>query len=322
VIDEIRPATFEDFDAIIAINNATWPQFATNREEMLESDLFHKAKYHAGRLVALRSGKVLGVGQYDQLHTDYNPHTFWIEINVDPEHQHEGIGSALFARLLEEIRPYNPEQVHAITRDDNPNGREFFKHKGFEEAWIAYDAVLDLDNLDTLQVTRLIDEANRSNIKLLSLANLADDKSRDAKAFALHVATRRDAPMSGPLTDISFETYVETVLLGPVDPAAYFVAVKDEQYVGLAILEALPDEKNIRLVWLGTESNYRRLGIASALLARSATYAKSLRLREIHTSCTSLNPQMLSVCDRFGFVRPYGLVHVRLDLRPVPVDNV
>jgi GNAT superfamily N-acetyltransferase len=320
VIDEIRRAKREDYDEIVEINNATWPQYKTTKDELLEDDHARKLRYHSAKFVALRNGKVLGVGQYDQLHADFDPHTFWIEINVDPSHQREGIGTELYNRLVEELQPLRPFHIRALTRDDTARGARFFIDRGFTEAWTAYDATLDLKTIDESKVRAVLATAAARGIHIYSLSSLSKDKNRDLKAYALHTGTRRSAPMAAPAAELSFETYVRTVLRSAINPDSYFVAVKDDQYIGLTILEKRHGDSNLRLVWLGTEESNRRNGVATALMAHAALYAKSKAYPDLHTSLTSLNQPLLAATEKFGFVRPFGIIHLQLDIAP-PQDE-
>lgn len=69
-------------------------------------------------LVAEQDGRILGFAGYIQSWMDYNAYEiFWV--NVEPEHQRRGIGSALVSRVLEDIR--EKEALTVLLTTSSPN---------------------------------------------------------------------------------------------------------------------------------------------------------------------------------------------------------
>ncbi|SEQ71248.1 GNAT family N-acetyltransferase [Natrinema salaciae] len=55
-----------------------------------------------------------------------------LRLSVHPDHQGEGIGTALYERLREDLRDFNMERMRAIDLASNEGGREFYESHGFE----------------------------------------------------------------------------------------------------------------------------------------------------------------------------------------------
>ncbi|WP_226483147.1 GNAT family N-acetyltransferase [Natrinema amylolyticum] len=55
-----------------------------------------------------------------------------LRMSVHPDHQGEGIGTALYERLREDLRDFNMKRMRAIDLASNEGGREFYEDHGFE----------------------------------------------------------------------------------------------------------------------------------------------------------------------------------------------
>ncbi len=55
-----------------------------------------------------------------------------LRMSVHPDHQGEGIGTALYERLREDLRDFNMERMRAIDLASNESGRAFYEGHGFE----------------------------------------------------------------------------------------------------------------------------------------------------------------------------------------------
>ncbi|PCR91724.1 GNAT family N-acetyltransferase [Natrinema ejinorense] len=136
---EIRPATREDRDRIRAVARETWHATYDELEadtidetidewygdEALETAL---SKPGTAFLVAERGGEIVGFthGVVTEDEGDV------LRMSVHPDHQGEGIGTALYERLREDLRDFNMERMRAIDLASNEGGRKFYEDHGFE----------------------------------------------------------------------------------------------------------------------------------------------------------------------------------------------
>jgi ribosomal protein S18 acetylase RimI-like enzyme len=136
---EIRPATLDDRERIRSVARATWHETYDELEretidetidewygdEALETAL---SKPGTAFLVAEVDGEIVGFthGVVSEDEGDV------LRMSVHPEKQGEGIGTALYERLREDLQDFNMERMRAIDLASNEGGREFYEEHGFE----------------------------------------------------------------------------------------------------------------------------------------------------------------------------------------------
>ena len=136
---EIRPATSGDREAIRNVARETWHDTYDELEsetidetidewygdEALKTAL---SKPGTAFLIAEKDGDLVGFthGVVSQEEGDV------LRMSVHPDHQGEGIGTALYERLREDLQDFNMERMRAIDLASNDGGREFYEEHGFE----------------------------------------------------------------------------------------------------------------------------------------------------------------------------------------------
>ncbi|SFC29265.1 L-amino acid N-acyltransferase YncA [Halobiforma haloterrestris] len=136
---EIRPATADDREAIREVARDTWHDTydeldADTIDETIddwygEAEL-ERALSEAGTalLVAEVDGEVVGfthgVVQGDEGDV--------LRMFVHPDHQREGVGTALHERLRDDLEDFNMKRMRAIDFASNDGGRAFYERLGFE----------------------------------------------------------------------------------------------------------------------------------------------------------------------------------------------
>ena len=137
---EIRPATLEDRDEIRTVARETWhdtydeldPETIDETiddwygDERLEQSL---SKAGTAFLVAEKGDEIVGFthGVVSGAEGDI------LRMSVHPDHQGEGIGTALHERLCEDLQDFNMERVRAIDLASNEGGQQFYEQQGFEQ---------------------------------------------------------------------------------------------------------------------------------------------------------------------------------------------
>ena len=137
---EIRPATVDDREAIRRIARDTWHDTyddleADTIDETID-DWYGEAELErtlseAGTalLVAEVDGEVVGfthgVVQGDEGDV--------LRMYVHPDHQREGVGTALHERLRTDLEDFNMNRMRAIDLASNDEGRAFYEDLGFEK---------------------------------------------------------------------------------------------------------------------------------------------------------------------------------------------
>ncbi|WP_247003171.1 GNAT family N-acetyltransferase [Halosolutus gelatinilyticus] len=136
---EIRPAATDDREEIRRVARATWHDTydeldAATIDETIDDwygdEALERALSEAGTafLVAEQDGEIVGfthgVVQDDEGDV--------LRMAVHPDHQREGIGTALHERLQEDLRDFNMNRMRAIDLASNGQGRRFYEEQGFE----------------------------------------------------------------------------------------------------------------------------------------------------------------------------------------------
>lgn len=137
---EIRPATTDDREAIRSVARDTWHATYDELEsetidatidEWYGDEALETALSEPGTvfLVAEKEDEIVGFthGVVTEAEGDV------LRMSVHPDHQGEGIGTALHERLREDLQDFNMERMRAIDLASNAGGQQFYEEQGFEQ---------------------------------------------------------------------------------------------------------------------------------------------------------------------------------------------
>lgn len=132
----IRPATYNDLDAIHAIERESFP--APWRREFFESELTAPGRYS---LVATREGTVIGyvfaMWMFDEMHIN--------KIAVTTGERRKGIAQELMDRCFDFAREHGVEMISLEVRESNKTAQAFYKRLDFEWAYVRPRYYPDLE---------------------------------------------------------------------------------------------------------------------------------------------------------------------------------
>ena len=101
----IRPFVEADYPAIVRVFNACEPDDPWSEVDARHRDgTWDYEKYVRLRHVAELDGRVIGYGQISHHMFAFHPRKFTIHVMVEPHARRRGAGSALYEKLLEELR--------------------------------------------------------------------------------------------------------------------------------------------------------------------------------------------------------------------------
>ena len=147
----IRNFIAEDYQAIVDIHNSlniVWPERPRTPEGWAEADRNRNPKCKYKRWVAVKDGIVVGFGYYGQSIYEYHPQRFTINVEVSPNYQQQGVGSALYDRIIAELQPFDPRVLRADAFTNLPQGFSFLQKRGFYEAFRETPVHLDIKSFD------------------------------------------------------------------------------------------------------------------------------------------------------------------------------
>ena len=316
----MRPFTSKDYPAIVEIENRVYPEYPNTVEETRHWDEARDSKCRLQRYVTEQKGKIVGVGEFSQNPWRYHPQKFDVHIDVDPDYQGRGIGSALYEHLLAELQPLNPVGLRARAREDYERSVRFLKNRGYTEVMRDWESRLDLPEFEFAPYEGHIERVEAQGLRLLTIAELSVDPERDRKLYGLENDIQKDVPSVDRPTPLSFEVYVERMLKNPnLFPQAWYIALDGDRYAGTSALwKSQANPKELYTGLTGVRREYRRRGIALALKLKTIAFAKAHGYRVIKTWNESNNRPMLSINEQLGYVKQPAWITFAKELKNAP----
>src|SRR5262249_31120284 len=156
-------------------------EFAQTADEFRFHDANVPERCKHGRWMAERNSEVVGYAEFGQHSGIYHPHKFYVEIGVDQDRLNQGIGSALYARLIDQLRPHRPRTLQSWCREDMPCYVRFLERRGFEAISRMWVSELDLDNYDPTPFQRYTRAVLEDGVQIKTRAELSSDSDLDRK---------------------------------------------------------------------------------------------------------------------------------------------
>jgi mycothiol synthase len=323
---DIEPFEKDDYATVVEIRNRAIPRDPTSVHRMRDWDENHPPHVKLSRYVTRENGRISGVGEYSQSPEMYHPQKFGISVYVKPDRQNQGIGSALFEHVTRALEPFEPVGYQARTYEDEKKNNRFLLKRGFREDFRMWESRLDVETFDWSRWESFEKRLEDEGIEVRTLADLKDDPNRDRRLFELEVETTADIPSPASVTsrpdklsasekEALFGRYELRVFNNPDRPGdAYFVAVKDGEYIGLAYNTVDLENQTIEVEMTGVRREHRGQGIATALKLKGVAYAQKNGFRTMVTGNDTLNLSILAINEKMGFVREPELIFYVKDL--------
>jgi mycothiol synthase len=304
----VRPFVDSDCEEVARISTLVHPQLPETAEDHRRWRDLVTSK--PGRLMStviveeVASKTTVGWGSLSHTVWNYHPDKYFIVAMVRPDHQHRGIGQAVYALLEREAQQRGAVRLWCSAQEGDPPSVRFFEQRGFVPLRRTWISRLNLANLDLSKLPDRTDALSEQGIRITTLAAEGADRPEvQRRLYELGRITSEDAPRIGEYTPISFEEFVAVDLTGPnVLTDGIFVACKGEEFVGWSSLRRmldLPDTLDIGFT--GTLPEFRGRGIASALKRRAVEYAREKGYHYLITANDSLNPRIWAINEKLGF---------------------
>jgi mycothiol synthase len=304
----IRTFTPDDYQAIIDIHNSlhiVWPERPRTPQAWAEVDQHRSSKCKHQRWVAVENGHAVGFASYDQCPWSYPPQSFYVNVEVFPAHQHNGIGMALYDQVMEGLQTFNPPALRADAFANLPQGSSFLQKRGFYEAFRETPVQLDVNAFDPSPYAGLESKLKAEGIVIKTLRELESDPNRDRKVYDLYWETNEDVPHEGESSENP--VFDDWLAWGLNDPSilqdAYLIAVHGDDYVGLRELGNYAGQEVLLGSLLGVRRDYRKRSIGLVMQLRNIAYAREHGYRLLK-DCTAIqNVPMQTMFNRLGFTR-------------------
>lgn len=303
----LRPFTPDDYPAFIDLGMLAFGEdVPMNVETVRKLDETRDTTRPWGRLLATDAGggegTVQGMAVWGQPHGARH-FTFWLVVR--PERRRRGLGSTLYAAVLEAIAPYRPPALQTTTREDRPATLSFLEQRGFVEVMRTQGNHLTLADFQAERFTTVEESLRAQNIVIRTFTEIDEaEPGARHRLYALTNALWQDVPSPDPFVPLPFDHWQRRLVEDPrFLPDGYFIAVDQAsgEFVGVSTLSRLVDSDHLQNDLTGVRRDYRRRGIALALKVRAARYALSVGAPVIRTGNATTNAAMLALNQRLGY---------------------
>ena len=244
-----------------------------NRRQKFDESRYFRRHYVVENA---RTKQIIAYGAVEQ--TIYLPR-YVLVLLADSRWVRSGAGDLLLDRLAEDLR-----ESKAITVSCRLNASEtelitLLKQRDFNETARIIDLRLNLTTADVSNLASLEESLLQQGI---AIATLAEERVNDPncveKLHELNRSLAQDDPAKSPLTPPRYNAREALMWLEMpyVLPDAYFIAKRGDDYIGVSdvsLYEAMPG--GLTQGFTGVKREYRRKGLATALVLSGIRYARA-----------------------------------------------
>lgn len=308
----VRPFRETEYPRLVDVMVRVDPSRSVGADELRHRDETLEPRVRLLRLAvdaADGPGDAVGFGRLMHMWWNFHPRRFNMRIDVDPDWQGQGVGSALFERLMSELITWDPELVRGEVRGDAPAAQRFVEKRGFRELRRRWESVLEVAEAREDAVAASVARAQSSGIEVVRYADEIARRPREdvlQELYAVEARLSMDEPgmdRSGEV--MSFQAFYNHEIGTPKAlPDGHFLAKDGDRIVGLSrVLRDPVDQSMLQQGLTGVDPDYRGRGIAQALKVRTIEYARAHGYARIRTSNDSSNEPMLHINMALGFKR-------------------
>lgn len=292
-----------DYEAMIALNNAVWPQYPATVEQRQHRDRTRDKKYFFARFLVFVDGRAVALCEYFEPWWTEQGGKYYIEMEVHPDFQQRGIGSFLYDFIMDQIMSDDLKLLCSGTREDKEQSVRFLKKRDFEAVMREPISRLDVTAFDATPFQSYLDRFAASGLTVRTMTDLmAETNDALYRFYELEWDILQDVPVPEPFVKTEFDVWRKQMEGNPMFmPEACFIAMDGETWVGMSCLwkdVAVPTRLYTGLT--GVIRAYRRRGIATALKVQAINFAQRLGIESIETDNEENNP-MFQLNLRLGF---------------------
>lgn len=302
---KLRPFHDPDWPTVTAIASAragadagSYELWVNRRNEFDESRYFRRQYVVEDE----RTKQIRAYGAVEQ--TVYLP-KYRLMLLSDPQWLRRGAGELLLDRLLADST-----EAQAITVSVRQYASEIelvnlLQTRGFEEVSRVLDFRLNVGDADVRAFRPVLKRIAEQGI---SITTFADERERDPrcveKLYELTTLLQQDDPARGPLAPPGYNAREALLWLEMpyLLPDALFIAKHGDEYIAVSdvsLFDALPG--GLTQGFTGVRREYRRRGLATALMVCEVQYAQSHGYQIIQSFYKPEQVAMRALGEKLGF---------------------
>ena len=300
----LRPAAADDYPAILALADAAVPfDLEGNRRWLRYRQAFDDAQRLRRHYVATDDvGDVVGYGALEQQGDDVG--RLRVYVVVAPSDL-DGVGDTLYRHLWQEAQALLATRLWAREYGRDEAVLAFFAARGFRETGRLWEMRLTPGEARLDVFRPRLEAVAAAGVHVTTLAAL--EPASRLRLFELAQAT---SPQS--FTQEAFFGWLER---RAVRPEAYFIAVKDDSFVGHCVLTADDGWPGALMeTWTAVRPAYKRQGITLSLRVQAIEYARRHGYDTLVGTVDHENFTMLALNEKLGFQRAFAYVTQEVDL--------
>lgn len=211
----------------------------------------------------------------------------FFQVRVHPDYRRQGIGTALYARVVDHLDELGVKEVLTLF-DENEPGNAFARLYGFEEVRAEMWSIVD---------PRTVDEAPDPSVELIPARDI------DPRDFhRVGEETSRDVPAHADIEEITYEDWRAFIWDHPFfTQDGSFGAIVDGELAAQTIVFADMASGRATNMFTGTRATVRGRGLARAAKLASIRWAAENGITQIAATNDETNAPMLAVNRRLGF---------------------
>lgn len=307
----LREAVFpQDAEAIVRISNLYDSEPVSVEEYMRQHDSWRETDPRA-KFVTEEDGQVTGF-VHSRRREQMTPGNWFLTAYVDRDKKHRGAGTRLVEAGEEFARANSAQSATAFVPEDDPDGPDFAKRRGYAVARHLFESVMSVDLHNNEDIDAEAESvAQATGLRFTNLAEIGQTPATEDLIYEIGAECDLDEPGTQEFGLLSRDDYQRLVIEAPFfTPDGVILALDGDTWAGIHILGPLEDSDvaDFTVDFTGVRRPYRSKGVARALKLLGVKHARSKGGTRLITHNDSTNAAMLAVNQRLGYQPRPGLL--------------